>query len=125
MVGGMVPPLIIALSTTLFRDRWTKEERTSGLVNYVMALSFITEGVIPYAAADPGRVIPSCMIGSGIAGALSAAFGCMSPAPHGGFWVVAVITHPLQWALAMLIGGFAGCLILSLWKKKLPAEREA
>ena len=84
MVGGMVPPLIIALSTTFFKNRWTKQDRNAGLVNYIMGLSFISEGAIPFAAADPGHVLPSCIIGSSIAGGLSAAFGCTSPAPHGG-----------------------------------------
>ena len=122
MVGGMVPPLVIALSTTFFRNRWTKQDRNAGLVNYIMGLSFISEGAIPFAAADPGRVLPSCIIGSAIAGALSAAFGCTSPAPHGGAWVVAVIGNPAMWLLALLVGSVAGALILSLLKKPLPAE---
>ena len=122
MVGGMVPPLVIALSTTFFRNRWTKQDRNAGLVNYIMGLSFISEGAIPFAAADPGRVLPSCIIGSAIAGALSAAFGCTSPAPHGGAWVVAVIGNPAMWLVALLVGSVAGALILSLLKKPLPAE---
>ena len=122
MVGGMVPPLVIALSTTFFKDRWTKNDRNAGLVNYIMGLSFISEGAIPFAAADPGHVIPSCMIGSAIAGALSAAFGCTSPAPHGGAWVTAVIGNPVMWLLACVIGSVIGCLILSFWKKPLPKE---
>lgn len=83
MVGGMVPPLAIALSTTFFKNKWSAADRNAGIVNYIMGLSFITEGAIPFAAADPGHVLPSCIIGSAIAGALSAAFGCTSPAPHG------------------------------------------
>nr|WP_283102082.1 PTS fructose transporter subunit IIABC [Olsenella intestinalis] len=122
MVGGMVPPLVIALSTTFFRNRWTKQDRNAGLVNYIMGLSFISEGAIPFAAADPGRVLPSCIIGSAIAGALSAAFGCTSPAPHGGAWVVAVIGNPVMWLVALLVGSVAGALILSLIKKPLSPE---
>ncbi len=122
MVGGMVPPLIIALSTTFFKNRWTKQDRNAGLVNYIMGLSFISEGAIPFAAADPGHVIPSCIIGSAIAGGMSAAFGCASPAPHGGAWVTAVITNPVMWLLACVVGSVVGCLILSFWKKPLPAS---
>ena len=122
MVGGMVPPLVIALSTTFFRNRWTKQDRNAGLVNYIMGLSFISEGAIPFAAADPGRVLPSCIIGSAIAGALSAAFGCTSPAPHGGAWVVAVIGNPVMWLVALLVGSVVGALILSFIKKPLSPE---
>lgn len=88
-----------------------------------MGLSFITEGAIPYAAADPGHVIPSCIVGSALAGALSAAWGCTSPAPHGGIWVIAVIHNPVGYIAAILIGAVAGSLILSIWKKKLPPEK--
>ncbi len=123
MVGGMVPPIVIALSTTFFKNRWTKNDRQAGLVNYIMGLSFISEGAIPYAAADPVRVIPSCIIGSAVAGALSAAFKCGSPAPHGGFWVIAIISNPVMYAVALIVGSAVGCLILSMWKKKLsPSE---
>ncbi len=122
MVGGMVPPLIIALSTTFFKNRWTKQDRNAGLVNYIMGLSFISEGAIPFAAADPGHVLPSCIIGSAIAGGLSAAFGCTSPAPHGGAWVTAVIGNPAMWLVACLVGSVVGCLILSFWKKPLDAS---
>ncbi len=120
MVGGMVPPLVIALSTTFFKNRWTAADRSAGLVNYIMGLSFISEGAIPFAAADPAHVIPSCMIGSAVAGGLSAAFGCTSPAPHGGAWVTAVIGNPIMWLVACVIGSVVGCLILSFWKKPLP-----
>lgn len=123
MAGGMVPPILIALSTTFFKNRWTPDERKAGVVNYIMGLSFITEGAIPYAAADPGRVIPSCIVGSAIAGALSAAFGCQSPAPHGGIWVIAVIKNPAGYICAILAGAVIGCLVLSFWKKKLPPEK--
>ena len=94
VLGGMVPPLVIALSTTFFKNRWSKSDRNAGLVNYIMGLSFISEGAIPFAAADPGHVLPSCIVGSAIAGGLSAAFGCTSPAPHGGAWVTAVVGNP-------------------------------
>lgn len=121
MAGGMVPPLVIALSTTFFKNRWTKANRDAGLVNYIMGLSFISEGTIPY-AADPGHVLPSCIIGSAIAGGLSALFGCTLPAPHGGIWVIAVIGNPLMYAASVLIGSVVGALIISLWKKALPAS---
>ena len=122
MAGGMVPPLAIALSTTFFKNKWTKADRDAGLVNYIMGLSFITEGAIPYAAADPGHVLPSCIIGSAIAGALSALFGCTLPAPHGGIWVIAVIGNPLMYVVAILLGAIVACLILSVWKKALSPE---
>ena len=122
MVGGMVPPLVIALSTTFFKNRWTKQDRDAGLVNYIMGLSFISEGAIPFAAADPGHVLPSCIIGSAVAGALSAAFGCASPAPHGGAWVTPVIGNPIMWLVALLVGSVVGALIISFWKKPLPPE---
>ena len=122
MIGGMVPPLAIALSTTIFKNRWTFENRKAGIVNYIMGLSFITEGAIPYAAADPGRVLPSCIVGAAIAGAMSAGFGCTSPAPHGGAWVIAVIGNPAMYLLALVVGAVVACLILSFLKKPLPAE---
>ncbi len=122
MVGGMVPPLVIALSTTFFKNRWTKTDRDAGIVNYIMGLSFISEGAIPFAAADPGRVLPSCIIGSAIAGAISAAAGCTSPAPHGGAWVIAIIGNPVMYFVALLVGSVVGCLILSFMKKKLSPE---
>jgi PTS system fructose-specific IIC component len=122
MAGGMVPPLAIALSTTFFKNRWTPSERKSGVVNYIMGLSFITEGAIPYAAADPLRVIPACIAGSATAGGLSMAFGCASPAPHGGAWVIAVITNPVLYLVALAAGAIVGCLVLSALKKPLPPE---
>ncbi len=122
MVGGMVPPLVIALSTTFFKNKWTKSDRDAGLVNYIMGLSFISEGAIPFAAADPGHVIPSCIVGSAVAGALSALFGCASPAPHGGAWVVAVLGNPAMFLVALVIGSVVGCLMLSIMKKTLPSE---
>ena len=123
MVGGMVPPIAVALSTTFFKNRWTEADRKAGLVNYIMGLSFISEGAIPYAAADPGRVLPSCIIGSALAGALSALFGCTSPAPHGGAWVIAVIGNPVMYVVALVAGSVVAALILSFLKKPLaPAE---
>ncbi len=123
MAGGMVPPLVIALSTTFFKNRWTEDDRKAGLVNYIMGLSFITEGAIPFAAADPLRVLPSCIIGSAVAGGLSMFFGCASPAPHGGIWVIAVITNPVQYVIALAAGAIVGALVLSLLKKPLPEEQ--
>ncbi|NLH91978.1 MAG: PTS transporter subunit EIIA [Atopobium sp.] len=122
MVGGMVPPLVIAFSTTFFKNKWTVADRNAGVVNYVMGLSFISEGAIPFAAADPGRVIPSCIIGSAIAGGLSALFGCYSPAPHGGAWVIAVIGNPVMFLVALVVGSAIGAVILSAWKKTLSPE---
>lgn len=118
MAGGMVPPIAIALATLFFKNRFTAEERKSGPVNFIMGLSFITEGAIPYAASDPLHVIPSCVVGSAVAGALSMAFGCASPAPHGGLFVFPVMHNPLGYAAAILIGSVAGMLMLGLLKKK-------
>lgn len=119
MVGGMVPPLSIALATTFFRNKFTEDERKNGPVNYIMGLSFITEGAIPYAAADPGRVIPACMIGAGTAGALSMAFGCTLRAPHGGIFVFPVVGNPIMYVVALVIGSVVGMLLLGLFKKKV------
>lgn len=119
MIGGMVPPLAIALSTTFFKNRWTEDERKNGPVNYIMGLSFVTEGAIPYAAADPLRVIPACMIGAGISGALSMAFGCTLMAPHGGIFVVAVIGNWPMYLLSLAIGSVVGMILLALFKKKI------
>ena len=118
MAGGMVPPLAIALATIFFKDRFTADERKSGPVNFIMGLSFITEGAIPFAASDPLHVLPSCIVGSAAAGALSMAFGCASPAPHGGLFVFPVIRNPLGYAAAVLIGAVAGMFLLGLLKKK-------
>lgn len=119
MVGGMVPPIAIALATTFFKNRFTDEERKNGPVNYIMGLSFITEGAIPYAAADPARVIPACMIGSATAGGLSMAFGCTLRAPHGGIFVFPVVGNPIMYVLALVIGSVVGMLLLGLFKKKI------
>ena len=112
MVGGMVPPLVIALSTTFFPKKWT-----NGFVNYIMGLCFISEGAIPYAAADPGRVLPSCIIGSAIAGALSMIFGCTLMAPHGGIFVFPTVGKPLMYIVALLVGSVVGALVLTALKK--------
>ena len=114
MIGGMVPPLAIALATTFFKNRFSESERKSGLVKYVMGLSFITEGAIPFAAGDPIRVIPSCVIGSALAGALSMAFGCGLRAPHGGIFVLPTITNPMMYLVALVIGSVVGGVILGL-----------
>ena len=119
MAGGMVPPLAIALCTTFFKNRFTKEQRESGKVNYVMGLSFITEGAIPFAAADPLRVIPSCVIGSATAGALTMLFNCELRAPHGGIFVLPVIGNPLGFLGAVVIGSLVGMIMLALLKKKV------
>ena len=123
MVGGMVPPLVIALATTFFKNRFTAAERKSGPVNYIMGLCFISEGAIPYAAADPLRVIPSCVVGSATAGALSMAFGCTLRAPHGGLFVVPVIGNWPLFLLAMLIGSVVGMLLLAILKKPIKEEK--
>lgn len=118
MVGGMVPPIAIALATTFFKNKFTAEERKNGPVNYIMGLSFITEGAIPYAAADPVRVIPSCMAGAAVAGGLSMAFGCTLRAPHGGIFVFPVVGNPITYLVALLAGSIVGMLLLGLLKKK-------
>lgn len=118
MAGGMVPPIAIALATIFFKNRFTAEERKSGPVNFIMGLSFITEGAIPYAASDPIHVIPSCIVGSAVAGTLSMAFGCASPAPHGGLFVFPVMHNPLGYAAAIAIGSVVGMFMLGLLKKK-------
>ncbi|MCI1577710.1 MAG: fructose-specific PTS transporter subunit EIIC [Clostridium beijerinckii] len=117
MAGGMVPPLAIAICTTVFRNKFTEKDRQAGLVNYIMGLSFISEGAIPFAAADPIRVLPSCIIGSAVAGALSMAFGCALRAPHGGIFVIAIVTNPLQYLAAIIIGAVVGAIILGIIKK--------
>ena len=122
MVGGMGPPIAIALATTFFRNRFTADERKNGPVNYIMGLSFITEGAIPYAAADPARVIPSCMIGAATAGGLSMAFNCTLRAPHGGIFVFPVVGSPVKYVLALVIGSLVGMIMLALLKKKQPQD---
>lgn len=119
MIGGMVPPCAIALATILFKNRFTEEERESGPMNFVMGLAFITEGAIPYAAADPLRVLPSCIIGSGIAGALSMAFGCTLMAPHGGIFVVPVMGNAVMYLVALVAGTVISTVLLGVLKKKI------
>ena len=121
MAGGMVPPIAIALCTTFFGNRFSENERKSGITNFVMGLSFITEGAIPFAAADPLRVIPSLVVGSATAGALSMAFDCTLRAPHGGIFVVPTIGNPLMYLAAIAIGAVISCLIMSVLKKPVKA----
>lgn len=118
MAGGMVPPIAIALATIFFKDRFTTDERKSGPVNFIMGLSFITEGAIPFAASDPLHILPGCIAGSAVAGALSMAFGCSSPAPHGGVFVLPVMHNPLFYVAAVAVGSVVGMLVLGLLKKK-------
>ena len=120
MIGGMIPPIAIALATTFFKNRWTDTELKSGPVNYIMGLCFITEGAIPYAAADPLRVIPSCIVGSALGGALSMLFGCELMAPHGGIFVFPVVTNVFGYLIALVAGAAAGMLMLMILKKKQP-----
>ena len=117
MVGGMVPPLAIALATMFFKNKFTEEERKAGPTNIVMGLSFISEGAIPFAASDPLRVLPSCIIGSAVAGALSMAFNCTLMAPHGGIFVFLTVGHPLLYLISLAVGSVVGCVILGLLKK--------
>ena len=121
MIGGMVPPIAIALSTTFNKKKWTNEELKNGPVNYLMGLCFITEGAIPYAAADPLRVIPSCMVGSAVAGAVTTLFNCACPAPHGGIFTFAVVDNPIGYIVALVAGSVAGALMLALLKKSKKA----
>ena len=119
MIGGMVPPLAIALATILFKNKFTAEERKAGPTNFIMGLSFITEGAIPFAASDPLHVLPACVVGSAVAGGLSMAFGCTLMAPHGGIFVVPTIGNPLMYLVALVIGSFIACGLLGLLKKKV------
>lgn len=121
MAGGMVPPIAIALCTTFFKNRFTEKDRQSGMVNYIMGLSFISEGAIPFAAADPLRVIPACVAGAAVSGGLSMFFGCTLRAPHGGIFVLPTIGNPLAYLAAVLVGSVIGCLILAVLKKPLNA----
>lgn len=122
MVGGMVPPLVIALSTTFFKRKYTEADRKSGLVNYIMGLCFISEGAIPFAAQDPIRVIPSCILGSAVAGSLSMAFGCTLRAPHGGVFVFPTIGNVGGYIVALAIGSIIGAVLLGVIKKKVVEE---
>lgn len=119
MIGGMVPPIAIALATIFFKNKFTAEERKAGPTNFIMGLSFITEGAIPFAASDPLHVLPACVVGSAVAGGLSMAFGCTLMAPHGGIFVVPTIGNPLMYLVALVIGSFIACGLLGLLKKKV------
>ena len=119
MIGGMVPPLAIALATIFFKNKFTAEERKAGPTNFIMGLSFITEGAIPFAASDPLHVLPACAVDSAVAGGLSMAFGCTLMAPHGGIFVVPTIGNPLMYLVALVIGAFIACGLLGLLKKKV------
>lgn len=121
MVGGMVPPTAVALATLLFKDKFTKEERKSGPTNFIMGMAFISEGAIPFAAADPLRVLPSCIVGSAIAGALSMAFNCTLMAPHGGIFVFPVVGNALLYLLALAIGTVVSAVMLGFLKKRVEA----
>ena len=119
MIGGMVPPIAIALGTLFFKNKFTAEERKAGPTNFIMGLSFITEGAIPFAAADPLRVIPACVVGSAIAGAMSMAFNCTLMAPHGGIFVLLVMGNAIWYLLSLIVGSAVSCLLLGLLKKKI------
>ena len=119
MIGGMVPPIAIALATIFFKNKFTAEERKAGPTNFITGLSFITEGAIPFAASDPLHVLPACVVGSAVAGGLSMAFGCTLMAPHGGIFVVPTIGNPLMYLVALVIGAFIACGLLGLLKKKV------
>lgn len=119
MVGGMIPPLVIAIASSIYKNKFTDEERKSGIVNYIMGLCFISEGAIPFAAADPFRVIPACIVGSALAGGISMAFGCTLRAPHGGIFVFPTIGNVGGYMIALVIGALAGGLLLGILKQKV------
>lgn len=117
MIGGMVPPCAIALATLLFKKKFTEEERKSGPTNFIMGLSFISEGAIPFAASDPLHVIPAMMVGSGVAGAVSMVFNCTLMAPHGGIFVFPVVGNTVMYLVALVIGTIIGAILLGVLKK--------
>ena len=119
MIGGMTPPCAIALATLLFKDKFTKEERDAGPTNFIMGLAFITEGAIPFAASDPLHVLPSCIIGSALAGAMSMAFGCTLMAPHGGIFVFPVVGNAVMYLVSLVVGTVISAVLLGLLKKKV------
>jgi fructose-specific phosphotransferase system IIC component len=121
MIGGMVPPVAIFLSMLLFKNKYTQGQKDRGPITLFMGLSFITEGALPYVFTDVVRVIPSCMVGSAVAGALSALFGCQLPAPHGGIFVLLVMKHPLLYLVALAAGSLVAAALLGVWKK-VPQE---
>ena len=118
MIGGMTPPCAIALATLLFKDKFTKEERDAGPTNFIMGLAFITEGAIPFAASDPLHVLPSCIVGSAVAGAISMAFDCTLMAPHGGIFVFPVVGNAVMYLVALVVGTVISAVLLGLLKKK-------
>ena len=118
MVGGMVPPIAIALATLIFKNKFTEDERKAGPTNFIMGLSFITEGAIPFAASDPLHVLPACVVGSAVAGALSMAFNCTLMAPHGGIFVFLTVGNPLLYLVSLAVGSAVGCVLLGILKKK-------
>ena len=122
MVGGMVPPFATAIGTTFFKNRYTKEERRAGISNWILGFSFITEGAIPFAAADPGRVIPSCVIGSAVGGLLVGLWHIQVPAPHGGLWVSPLSNHILLYFVATIVGSIVAGLIMSFWKQPVSED---
>ena len=117
MVGGMVPPIAIALATIFFKKKFTEDQRKAGPTNFIMGLSFITEGAIPFAASDPLHVLPACAIGSAVAGALSMAFNCTLMAPHGGIFVFLTVGNPLLYLVSLVVGSVIGCVLLGVLKK--------
>lgn len=117
MIGGMTPPCAIALASMLFKKKFTKEERESGPTNFIMGLAFITEGAIPFAASDPLHVLPSCVIGSGVAGALSMLFHCTLMAPHGGIFVFPVVGNAAMYVVALIAGTLVSAILLGVLKK--------
>lgn len=119
MIGGMVPPIAIALATLFFKNKFTTEEKKAGPTNFIMGLSFITEGAIPFAASDPLRVIPACVAGSAVAGALSMAFNCTLMAPHGGIFVFLTVGNPLMYLIALAAGSAVACVLLGVLKKEV------
>lgn len=119
MIGGMTPPCAIALATLLFKKKFTKEQRDSEPTNFIMGLAFITEGAIPFAASDPIHVLPSCVVGSGVAGALSMAFNCTLMAPHGGIFVFPVVGNAVMYVVALIIGTLVSAFLLGLLKKNI------
>ena len=119
MIGGMTPPCAIALASLLFKDKFTKEERETGPTNFIMGLAFITEGAIPFAASDPLHVLPACIAGSGVAGALSMAFNCTLMAPHGGIFVFPVVGNAIFYLVALVAGTAVSTVLLGILKKKI------
>lgn len=124
MIGGMVPPLGLAIATTFFKNKFTEAEREAGKTNYIMGASFITEGAIPFAAADPLRVIVSCVVGASLAGGLAMFFECASKAPHGGIFVIWAIDNPLMYVVSLLIGSIVTALLVGFWKKPVAVTAE-